>query len=74
MPFRTVPLVELKRKVTFLYNKAQATSQGIDDDEYRTLEAMENELNRRGFELVEKVIIRRNPCGGRKRKVRRVPR
>ena len=71
MPFRTVPLIELKRRVTFLYNKAQ--SDGIDNDEYRTLEAMENELNRRGFELVEKVIIRRNPRGSRK-KVRRISR
>ena len=71
MPFRTVQLIELKRRVTLLYNKAQ--SDGIDNDEYRTLEAMENELNRRGFELVEKVIIRRNPRGSRK-KVRRISR
>jgi len=72
MPFRTVPLAELKRRVTFLYNKAQ--SSGIDGDEYRTIEAMEIELDRRGFELVEKVIIRRNPRGRRAKKIRRVPR
>jgi len=66
MPFRTVPFAELKRRVTFLYNKAQ--SDGLTESEYNVLEAMENELNRRGFELVEKVIIRRNP-GGRRKKV-----
>jgi len=64
-------LLELKRRVTALYNKA--VSMGLDEDEYRTLEAMEVELDRRGYELVEKVIIRRNPRGSRK-KVRRVPR
>jgi hypothetical protein len=69
MAFRTVPFVELKNRVTALYNKAQ--SDGISEDEYRTLEAMEIELNRRGFELVEKVLIRRNPKrAGRSKKIR----
>lgn len=58
MPFRTVAYEDLKHKVERLYNKAHES--GLDEDEFRTLQAMENELNRRGFELVEKVIIQRS--------------
>jgi hypothetical protein len=68
MAFRTLSLAELKRRVTFLYNK-----DALSDDEYRILNAMENEIDRRGYVLVEQVIIRSN-ARGRRKKVRRVPR
>jgi len=69
--FRAVPLKELKRTVTALYNRAH--DEGLTEQEFRTLQAMEDELNRRGLVLVEKLVIRENPRG-RGKKIRRISR